>query len=180
MLETELATRGQARAHVRYEDLLTDWAGALRRVGVTLDLPALRDLEREAHPEVDGFVDPTLHRNRGGWDGLDVPERVSDLADRVWERLERLAAPGADDGLAGELDALRAEYHALYAEAEAIAQSSVAAVRPRKRPAKPAQPPKADAASPKPAPSLRVRVARRVPAPWRRRLRGAVTSLRRS
>jgi hypothetical protein len=179
MLETELATRGQARAFVRYEDLLADWARELRRVGAALDLAALRDLDQTKHPQVDGFVDPGLHRNRGSWDDLSAPPRVRDLAERVWSQLQLLAEPAADAAVAAELDALREEYHALYAEAEQIAQSSVAAVRPRKRPAK-APAPAAQGAPASAKPSLRVRLARRVPARYRRRLRSAVGSLRRS
>jgi hypothetical protein len=184
MLETERTTRGQARAFIRYEDLLADWARELRRVGAALDLAPLRDLERGGHPEVDGFVDPGLHRNRGSWADLDAPPRVTELADRVWHQLQRLAGGDADEGVHAALDSLRAEYHELYAEAEQIAQSSVAAVRPPKRPSKPRPEPGGDAkptaAATAARPSLRVRLARRVPARYRRRLRSAVGSLKRS
>jgi hypothetical protein len=172
MIEIERATRGARRVFVRYEDLLGDWARELRRAGDEADLPLLRGLDRASHPEADSFVDPSLHRNRGGWGGLDVPARVRDLADEVWAELNLLAEPGADAAaVAARLDAARERYGAMHAEAEAIAQSAVTAVRPRR---------KKPAAAPAPDPSLYVRLARRVPARYRRRLRPVVRALRRS
>lgn len=157
MLETERRTRQVPRAFVRYEDLLADWGRELRRAGQAMGDPLLATVERERFPAVDDFVDPSLHRSRVGWEALEVPARVRELADRVWEELLPLV-DGADQAAA--LDASRAEYGELYSEAESIAQSSVTAAKPRKR----EQPP----------PTLKVRVARRIPVRWRRRLRTAL------
>jgi hypothetical protein len=166
MLETERATRGERRAFVRYEDLLGDWAREVARVGEEADVPPLAGLERGAHPDVDEFVDPSLHRSRIGWDDHQVPERVRDMADEVWDHLQALArADGHKAAAHAALDAIGPRYAELYREAEAIAQPSIHAVRPRKRKA---------AAPPSAPPSLRVRVARRIPAPWRRRIRGVL------
>jgi hypothetical protein len=129
MLETERATRGTRRTFIPYAALLEDWAGELQRAGAELDVAPLASLDRDAHPGVDEFVDPSLFRNRTGWEGLDVPPRVTELAERVWAALQDA------DAHAAELDAMRAEYEALYGEAEAISHSSVIAVRPRKKPA---------------------------------------------
>jgi hypothetical protein len=162
-LETEHATRGAHRAFVRYEDLLADWAPQVARMGALLDVPALAAVERGAFPAVDEFVDPTLHRNRVHWDELDVAARVRDMAERVWQQFQPLAE-GAEEppDVRATLDAARAAYVELYAEAEAIAQTSVHAVRARRRPA----------ASPPPGPpSLRVRLARRVPVHYRQQIR---------
>jgi hypothetical protein len=156
-LETEHATRGAPRAFVRYEDLLADWPGAIGRVGEALALPSVAGVDRR--PEIDRFVDPTLHRSRVRWDELDVPIRLREMAEDVWERVQVPDEAG--------LDAARAAYRGLYAEAEAIAQSSITAAKPRRR-ARGAAPP----------PSLRVRIARRVPVRYRRRLRRAVGRLR--
>ncbi|MEA2468713.1 MAG: hypothetical protein QOJ57_2839 [Thermoleophilaceae bacterium] len=175
-LETERATRGSRRAFVRYEDVLQDWPREVGRVAELLDLPALTggDL-RERFPAVDRFVDPTLHRNRVGWDELDVPARVRDLAEQVWQELQPLADPGGDTPeVHRTLDEARAAYGRLYGEAEAIAQSSITAAKPRKKP-KPAGPGGSSGAA-----SLRVRLARRVPARYRERIRRAGRSLRRS
>jgi hypothetical protein len=126
---------------------------------------------------VDDFVDPTLHRNRIRWEQLDVPASVRDMAEEVWGLLQPLADPGGDNAEThAALDAARERYAALYAEAEAISQSSVTAVKPRKKD----QRPKPAAAAPKPPPSLRVRLARRIPAQHRKRIKSAIGSLRRS
>jgi hypothetical protein len=120
-------------------------------------------------------VDPSLHRNRVGWEELDVPAAVRDLAEHVWGELQPLTRPDHDaDAIRARLDEARAAYRELYGAAEAIAQSSVMAARTRPAP----KPRTAKPAPARPAPSLRVRVARRIPARYRRRLRGAVRSLR--
>jgi hypothetical protein len=156
ILETERFTRGKPRAFVRYEDLLADWQGEIRRAGAALGLPELASAERS--PAVDGFVDPALHRNRVGWDALDVPADIRELADHVWEELGRLPA-GDEDPAA--LDAAREAYVAMYDEAEALAYSSIGAARR-----------KVKASYEKPAPpSLRVRVARRIPKRYRRAIK---------
>ncbi len=156
MLQTELATRGTQRALVSYYDLMADWVPEIRRLGSTLDVPHLAAIDRV--PEVDAFVDPTLHRKRATWEDLEVPARVRDLAEQAWTHVQ------AQDQAA--LDADRAAYAELYGEAEAIAQCSIMAARPIRRA-------KAPAAQPAP-PTLRVRIARRIPAPYRRRLRRLV------
>ena len=170
MLETEHATRGDRRVFVRYEDLLTNWSGEVHRIGVALDIPVLIDLPDDVRKEIEAFVDPTLHRNRVRWDALDVPPRVRDLVEDVWRRLQPLAG---DDGDApatrASLDEARTAYAAFYAEAETIAQSSITAAQ-RRGPQR--------AKRPGPPPPLRVRLARRLPVRYRRRLRGAVRSLR--
>jgi len=173
MLETEHATRDARRAFVRYEDLLADWDRELRRAGELLGSPELAAVDRARLPEVDRFVDPTLHRNRVRWDDLDVPPRVRDMAEDVWRELQPLAEPGGDSpATRTALDAARAAYAELYAEAEAISQSSVTAAKPRRD----RRPPAAAAQAP---PSLRVRLARKVPAPYRRRVRHVLSSLAR-
>jgi hypothetical protein len=169
ILETERATRDSSRAFMRYDDLLAEWPEQIRRLGPLTGSELLAQADRERLPEVDRFVDPTLHRNRVRWDAHAVPERVRVLADGVWEALQPLASGDGDAATLSALDALHSEYLELYAEAEAIAQSSITAVKRRA--------PAAAKAPPAPPP-LRVRLARRVPARYRRRLRGAVRSLR--
>jgi hypothetical protein len=163
-LETERATRGGRRAFIRYDTLLAGWRGEVTRVGRALELPQLVDIDPARAAVVDGFVDPTLHRNRVGWDDLEdppVPAGVRELAERAWAELQPLAQTGGDEPAAlAALDASHAAFTALYAEAEAIAQSSITAAKPRK--AKP---------KPPPPPTLYVRLARRVPARYRKRLR---------
>jgi hypothetical protein len=166
-LETERATRGSRRAFVRYEDLLDDWPREIDRIAELLDLPQLTGGNlRERFPAVDSFVDPTLHRNRIRWDELDVPASVRDMAEQVWTSLQPLADPGGDTpGLHARLDEAHAAFATLYREAESVAQSSITAAKPRRKGKK---------KPPAPPPSLKVRLARRVPAPARRRLRKAL------
>lgn len=174
-LETERATRGSRRAFVRYEDLMSDWRRETGRIGDLLDVPELSNPAADRTAAVDEFVDPALHRNRVGWDEFDVPARVRDMAEDVWQRLQPLADPDGDTAaLHADLDRARAEFAALYKEAEEIAQSSVTAAKPRREPR---PEPKA---APRAASTLRVRIARRLPPPVRRRVQGAVRSLRRS
>jgi hypothetical protein len=87
---------------------------------------------------------------------------VRELAERVWAELQPLADAGGDTAeLRATLDASHAEYKTLYAEAEAISQSSVTAVKPRKKaPSKP--------------PTLRVKLARRIPPGYRKKIRAMV------
>jgi hypothetical protein len=164
-LETERLTRGDRRAFVRHQDLLADWRRELARTGELLDLPLITGgIAPERAAAVDDFVDPGLHRHRVQWEDLDVPERLRDLAEQAWARLQPLADPGGDAAPAqAELDTTRAAFVALHEEAEAIAQSAIKAARrsggrggARKAPRR--------------AP-LRVRVARRIPKRYRRGLR---------
>jgi hypothetical protein len=170
-LETEHATRGRRRAFVRYDDLLADWRTQVGPLGERLDLPLLRSIDPARAEQVDGFVDPGLHRHRVRWDELDVPDHLREMADRVWEQLQPLAgADGDTAALHGSLDEAHDAFRALYSEAEAIAQSSVTAAK--RRAARSAQP------APAPVPTLRVRLARRVPKRYRKRARQALRRLR--
>ena len=176
-LETEHATRGSRRAFVRYEDLLADWRRETGRVGDLLSVPALQAPDEASAAAVDAFVDPTLHRNRVGWEEFDIPERVRDMAEDVWRRLQPLAEAEGDTGAVhADLDAARAEFAQLHREAEEIAQSSITAAKPRKKPKAEPKPEEPAPKAPKPPPSLRVRLTRKVPKRYRR----AVRSLRRS
>jgi hypothetical protein len=122
-------------------------------------------------------VDPTLHRNRVGCDEFDMPERVRNMAEDVWRRLQPLADPQGDTAAVyADLDAARTSFGELHRQAEEIAQSSITAAKPRKKPKPEAKPQKPATKAPKPPPSLRVRLTRKVP----KRARRAVRSLRRS
>ena len=164
-LETERATRGARRAFIRYDDLLADWRREVTRLGELIQMPELAAPDEAKARGVDEFVDPTLHRNRVGWDDLDgtVPAPVRDVAETAWERLLVLTRGGDAAGTLAALDDSREAYAAVYGEAEELVHSSISAVR-RRRP---------KGASPSP-PTLYVRLARRLPAHWRRRVRGVL------
>jgi hypothetical protein len=160
-LESERATRGAPRAFVQYEHLLGDWRREVRRVGAALGLPTLTGAGDQ--PEIDAFVDPSLHRNRVRWEDLDVPPRLAEMGEEVSALAQRQTTAEATD-LAGDFDAARLAYARLYREAEEIAQSSIVA---------------AGAASQgRPAVSARRRFARALPEPMRRWARRTVRGLR--
>jgi hypothetical protein len=92
------------------------------------------------------------------------------MAEQVWSQLQPLATPGGDtEATRQALDKSHDAFRDLHAEAEAIAQSAVTAARRRAAKARPAT------AAP---PSLRVRIARRVPKRYRKRARHALRRLR--
>ena len=124
-LFTEHATRDSARTFVLYNDLLDDWRAVVARVGDELDLRTGREVDEATAAEVDAFVDPGLRRVRTGWDDIDCPDEVRDMAQDVWEQLGVLAGSGGfDDAAQQRLDEVRGRYVAMYADAEALAQSS--------------------------------------------------------
>lgn len=129
-LFTEATTRDGRRSFVPYNDLLDDWRAVVARVAPELDLVAGREVSAEAAAEVDAFVDPGLRRVRTGWDEIECPDRVRELAEETWQQHLVLAGSGGfDDAAQARLDELRAAYVELYADAEAIAQSSAESAR---------------------------------------------------
>lgn len=129
-LFTEATTRDGRRTFVPYNDLLDDWRAVVARVAPELDLVAGREVSAEAAAEIDAFVDPGLRRVRTGWDEIECPDRVRELAEETWTQLVVLAGSGGfDDAAQAQLDELRSAYVELYADAEAIAQSSADSAR---------------------------------------------------
>jgi hypothetical protein len=167
-LHTELTTRGSLRAFVRYTDLLDDWAREMSRCGELLGVPWLVDVDRSKHPNVEEFVDASLRRAPVGWDAVDVPVALQEMAEEVWSKVTPLARPGGDtENARAALDELRAAYVDFYSQAEAVAQSSVTAVKPRGGAAPVSAPGSGRASRPKSA--LR-RLARVVPQEQKQRL----------
>ena len=125
-LFTERATRGRARAFVRYEELLADWAREIGRLAGILDLPPVRDASWTSQRGVEEFLDPSLSRSPQSWDGFEIPESLRSRADAAWELVCRMVeADDPDAELITAFDRARASYVRLYEEAEAIAQSSI-------------------------------------------------------
>jgi len=177
MLHSEAGTRGARRSVTRYDLLLADWPGEIARVGEALGVPELTAVERSAHPEIEAFVDPTLHRFAVAWDKVRVPAPLRALADNSWTHLSRLCEPGgdADEATAAALDADRAAYIELYEEAEALTYSSLTAAAPRRRPRLGRRGRRRLRGRAQRA--LRARAARVVPYRHRERLRIAVSAL---
>lgn len=123
LLSAELMSRPHPRAFVAYDDLLADWRPQLARVAERLDLRLDPAPDQRPHP-VDGFIDPSLHRVQADWAGVDVPDALRDLADRVWAAATRLPATD-DDATRGELDGLRAEYHRMREDAVILSRPAI-------------------------------------------------------
>ena len=130
MLHTERATRGSARAFVRYEDLLKDWTIPLFDIGQRFDLYAVKHASANHIRAVHDFIDPDLRRVQLTWDDIAVPTRLRDIAEESWQALNKLADEGGDrPDVHGTLDEMRAAYADYYEEAEAVASSSALAAR---------------------------------------------------
>jgi hypothetical protein len=174
-LFTERATREAARVFIRYDELLEDWTRAVNRAGDALELELVRRATPVAMRTVHEFVDSGLHRSRGDWDGMAIPERLRAQADEAWQLVTRLAADerAGTEEIEARLDELRGAYADLYAEAEALAHSSVAAATRASAAAARSQLPGAATWLVRRIP---VRYKRRIPAAWRAR---AIRALRR-
>lgn len=124
-LISERETRGLARAFVSYPALLTDWrpvlAGLAADFGLTYDV----DVAAGAPSAVDQFIDPDLRRHQVTWDDLSIPAQLQDVAQRIWDDLEALAAGhGVDAGASADLDLQSERYARLFAEAADIAHDA--------------------------------------------------------
>jgi hypothetical protein len=113
---------------VSYHELLHDWTTVLYRVGHTLDLYGIENASTDDIRRVHQFVDPTLRRVTIGWDDIEVPTALREIASQTWEQLNALREPDPDqDVIHKKLDELRAQYDEEYRGAELIAMSSVIA-----------------------------------------------------
>ncbi len=137
MLVTERDTREADRAFVQYADLLTDWRGALGRAAESLRLSMAAGMDPAGVAEVDGFIDPSLHRVKVTWDEVDAPAALKDIAEQVWQEIMRIVeAGGQRPESSAALDQLREAYADLYLAAEATTISTVdAALREARLPA---------------------------------------------
>lgn len=127
-LISERGTRGTPRAFVRYPDLLDDWRPVLRRLRAELGLRYAVDIDGPT--PVDDFIDPGLRRHQVRWDELEVPDRLRQLADRVWADLNLLVdRGGVDEDASADLDEVSAAYAGLFAEAAAIAHDATDGAR---------------------------------------------------
>ena len=115
-LVTEAGSRGAPRAFIRYDDLLSDWRGALGAVSDRLGLA----LPLEEDRGLDEFLDPGMRRSQLIWDDIVLPDWLRDLAEDTWQQLGALVDDPADAAVAERLAAARAAYDAHYAEAVAV------------------------------------------------------------
>ena len=133
-LISERETRGQARTFVPYTDLLDDWRSVIGRVGRELDLTFSGDLSADGHHPVDDFIDPGLRRHQVGWDDIDVPVPLREVAQEVWDQLIVLCRSGAvDDSASARLDELGATYSRIFEESDAISHDATEEARTEAR-----------------------------------------------
>ena len=166
MLQTEHATRGAPRAFVRYEDLLADWVPEIRRIGTLLGVPALAR-PRPRHPSGGRRVRrpvaaPQPRRlgraRRAGARARAGRRRLGPgPGARAAGRRHGGGGAGARRGAGGVRRALRG------GRGDRAVVGDGGADPARRRRARGGR-----------AASLRVRIARRVPARYRRRLRSAL------
>ncbi|MBF4161094.1 sulfotransferase family protein [Nocardioides sp. CBS4Y-1] len=128
MLHTERATRGHERAFVRYHDMLDDWTVPTFGLGQRFDLDAVKSAAANDIRKVHAFIDPSLRRVDIGWDELEIPAPLREIAQEAWTHLDGLADDDGDTPAVHDaLDELRAAYTAMYEGAEALTQSTAAA-----------------------------------------------------
>ncbi len=107
-LVSEHETRGRRRAFVAYTDLLADWRPVMARLADDLGLTYDVDPRLGEPSAVDDFIDGGLRRHRVGWDDLDVPTELAELAESVWQQQLRLRDDADTPAASAELDELSA------------------------------------------------------------------------
>lgn len=120
-LVTEEVTRPDPRVFVRYPDLLADWRTAMTPVVERLGLAVATDLTDPAHHPIDDFVDSGLSRSESTWDSVDVSDTLRDVAEGVWEQMNRLVADPADPAVPPALALLRRDFDRMHDHAVGIA-----------------------------------------------------------
>lgn len=131
MLYTERATRGDRRAVVRYDDLLTDAMATVSKVSEEMELSFIERPTPVQMRDAASLVDPALNRSRATWESLEVDHRLVELAEDVAKALDQAAAASLDEKEVREgLDELRQRYIDLYRFAESTAQFSIEARKP--------------------------------------------------
>ncbi len=119
-LISERETRGQRRAFVRYTDLLEDWRSVAATLRDDLGL-SLNTVLGPEHHEVDDFIEPGLRRHAMTWEELDMPRDLQEVAEGVWEQVNRLADSHGDNAAASlALDELSVSYARVLRDAEAL------------------------------------------------------------
>ena len=129
VLDAEVATRGQRRTFVAYEDVLKDWRPELARIAADLGLDWPRN-SHEAHLEIDQFLSSGYRHHEWHWEDLDARPDVVAWVKDAYEAV--LSATRGSDDLSARLDVIRKElddadtaYGPLVAQANSL-QSEIA------------------------------------------------------
>ncbi|HEX4471996.1 MAG TPA: hypothetical protein VH085_08510 [Nocardioides sp.] len=135
MLGIEVRTRDLPRATIRYDDLLADWRSAMSQADATIAMDLFDRATAEQISGAGDLVDPTLHRSTAGWDELELPAHVLDLATRTYDTYGGLVGsdPEAQAESRATLDALRSELSAYYDECFDVARTRTGAFARREK-----------------------------------------------
>lgn len=109
LLITEEVTQPHTRCFVSYEELITDWRGALGTAAAQLGV----GLDHHGASEVDDFLTTDLNRSATGWEGLEVTPTLQAQAERTWEAAQALCLSPTGPGEAA-LRELRTWYADMY------------------------------------------------------------------
>jgi hypothetical protein len=123
-LVNERSSRGDRRAFVHYNALISDWRSTMLEVGDRLGLTYDQDLTTTTHHPVDDFIDVGLRRVQVTLDDLDVPLSLRTIAESVWTALDTLSRDPDDKDAMGSLDQMRMEYDQLFAHSAALVQDA--------------------------------------------------------
>jgi len=121
----ERETRTARRTFVRYVDLLDDWRTTMRKVRDDLAITYDSDVADDVTHPVDEFIDPDLRRVQVGWDDVDVPAQLRDIAEQAWQEQCVLAdADGHDEAASNRMDELGDAYAQVLRDAQAVAHDA--------------------------------------------------------
>ncbi len=112
VLAAEADSRGLPRAHVRYDELLSDAPAALDRICRDLGLALPRRGGPATEADIDAFLSPDLRHHQSGDDGLLADTGISEWVRSSFRILAQWTRGAADKADAGELDRIRAAFDA--------------------------------------------------------------------
>ena len=103
VLDAEHASRGLPRHFMRWSSFMTDWRAEVALINARLSI-ALAPAADDGGAEIDAFLTPDLHRQKG-----ETPTPA--LVARAWSALDDLARHGDHEDLRAKLDSLRNDFN---------------------------------------------------------------------
>ncbi len=121
-LTNERVGRESTRTFVHYTDMISDWRAAMNDAGTKLGLSYDADLSSDEHHPIDDFIDSSLHRSQLGFDDLDVPSQLVEIAAAVWQNLDALARDPYDAAAMKSNDEMSEAYAQMHTYSVALSQ----------------------------------------------------------
>ena len=109
VLDAEAACRGQPRIFVSYDMLLSDWRGAVARIGEGFDLTWPRHPDNAAG-DIEQFLSGELRHFRSAKEQVSQHSLAFSWAARAYAVLERWASDGEQAADHAEMDAIKAAF----------------------------------------------------------------------